>query len=379
MPENTEYSLRPDFPSAAAERIATAIAAEGPLTVARFMEIAASHYYASKDAFGAAGDFITAPEISQMFGEMIGAWIVDTWMQMGKPETAQLIELGPGRGTLAADIMRTISAWPDCRAAFTLHLVETSPLLRQKQADILMKYSPTWYERLEEVPLGTGFIVANEFLDALPIRQFERRDGQWLERHVSYDAGAHKFLFTLLPPKAPPAIPSAFSEAAEGSIFETSPATLDVMRQIATRVAEAEGAALLVDYGHVKQGIGDTLQTLRHHKYSPVLEAPGQDDITAHVDFAACAEAAAPLARVVGPITQGEFLISLGIEARAAALSEKANENQQKEIGAALHRLTGPEAMGRLFKVMALLPLQSEVRPAGFGEGESHEVSDDRA
>ena len=356
----------------AAEKLAARIKNAGPVSVAEFMQVAASHYYAAKDAFGVEGDFITAPEISQMFGEMIGAWLVDSWMQLGKPADVKLIELGPGRGTLAADIMRTISSWPDCKAAFSLHLVEASPLLRQKQAELLIRHAPTWYETLEEVPVGLCFIVANEFLDALPIEQFVKTAAGWRERGVGWEGG--KFVFTLL---GAADVPVEFANVPEGNIFETSSASIAVMKNISCRIEQNGGAGLLVDYGHVTRGLGDTLQSLHHHKFSPALAHPGRDDITAHVDFAACAEAAGARARVHGPVTQGEFLARLGIVQRAEALAEKADEGQRWLIEAALQRLVSPSAMGRLFKVLGLTANGSSIKPAGFSEDNGHEVSND--
>ncbi|MDE1152776.1 MAG: SAM-dependent methyltransferase [Micavibrio sp.] len=378
MPEKKPPLPKPREPlTTAGEALAEMILQNGPVSVATFMEVAGSHYYAAKDAFGVDGDFITAPEISQMFGEMLGAWVVDAWMQMGKPDRAQLLELGPGRGTLAADIMRTISAWPDCKAAFSLHLVETSPLLRQKQAELLIKHQPTWYERLEDVPGGLCFVIANEFLDALPIRQFEKTGGIWQERGIGFDAASGSFYFTPCAATAPVIVPPEFRNEPDGSIFEVSDASIHIMLDVAKRVAEYGGAALLVDYGHAARGIGDTLQTLHKHTFTQVLGQPGRDDITAHVDFVACAEAVADKVTVHGPVMQGEFLRGLGITQRAEALGAPATDDQRKDINAALHRLVSPTAMGRLFKVLGLTAKESNIKPAGFNESDGHEVSDD--
>jgi len=352
--------LRPE-PGAPRLELVSRIAKEGPVSVADFMGVAAAHYYAGRDPFGVEGDFTTAPEISQMFGEMVGAWIIDAWMQSGKPEKAQLVELGPGRGTLAADVMRTISAWPDCKTAFSLHLVETSPLLRQKQAAALKKYNPVWCDRLEDVPAGMCFIVANEFFDALPIRQFEKKGSNWQERCVGYDAEKDKFFFTTRPCDAKD-LPPAF----EGSVYETSPASIKVLDEIARRI-ENGGAALIVDYGYARPGYGDTLQTVRRHKFSNVLENPGGDDITAHVDFNALRNYAQSRLSVQGPVEQGDFLTSLGILQRAEALRAKANDRQRKDIDTALHRLVSPSEMGRLFKVLGLTK-RGGIHLAGFGE-----------
>ncbi|HYD19126.1 MAG TPA: SAM-dependent methyltransferase [Patescibacteria group bacterium] len=360
MPEVSPNPPKPE-PTAARAALIARVAAEGPITVAEFMSVAAAHYYAARDPFGVDGDFTTAPEISQMYGEMIGAWIVDGWMQLGKPEFARLIEFGPGRGTLAADIMRTISAWPDCKAAFQLHLIETSPLLRQMQADVLMNYNPTWHDKLEEVPPGVSFIVANEFFDALPIHQYIKTPAGWHERCVGYDAENDTFKFTTRPFEG-----AGFPPAPTGSIYETSPVSLSFMDQIAGHIAEAGGAALIVDYGHAKPGFGDTLQTLRRHQFTGVLENPGGDDITAHVDFAALAARPGETLSIHGPVEQGEFLTSLGIVQRAEGLREKASEEQRAEIDQALKRLVSPSAMGRLFKVLGLTRKTDTIHPAGF-------------
>lgn len=350
-------------PDATRAELTARIVRDGMISVADFMEVAAQHYYAGRDPLGVKGDFTTAPEISQMFGEMIGAWVIDAWMQLGKPAQAQLVELGPGRGTLAADMMRTIAAWPDCRAAMSLHLVETSPLLRQSQAVALKDCRPTWYDRLSDVPKGLSFIIANEFFDALPIRQFEKKDGKWLERCVGLDAATGKFFFTTR--EAPPmGMPPAW----EGSVFEDSPASVAVMREIAQRIEDEDGAALVIDYGYTRPGFGDTLQTVRKHKFSGVLENPGGDDITAHVDFDALKRAAQKLGVVHGPVEQGAFLSVLGILQRAEALRCKADDRQRKDIDLALHRLVAPSEMGRLFKVMAMTRKGGTVNPAGFVE-----------
>lgn len=375
MPEAKQIKQQPE-PSALTEELARRIADEGPMTVAAFMEAAASHYYATRNLpFGADGDFVTAPEISQMFGEMIAAWFVDLWMQAGNPDRVQLIELGPGRGTLTADILRTLSSWPDLKSAISIHLVETSSLLRQEQARALKAYRPVWYDRLEEVPDGRCFIVANEFFDALPIHQFRKIEGKWRERCIDYDAVERQFFFTAQPAKFDVAsvMPRDFLGAPDGSIFEISPASLSVMEEITRRVASFGGAGLVVDYGHAVPGLGDTLQCVENHRYSDVLENPGAKDITAHVDFATLKMAAAGHADVHGPVTQGEFLKRLGIEQRAEALRRGGGE--AKDVALALHRLTAPSEMGGLFKVMGLTPKGGAEKPAGFGD----EVPDDAA
>lgn len=342
--------------------LAERIRQQGPITVAAYMEAVLDAYYKSENPFGAAGDFVTAPEISQMFGEMVAAWLVDCWMQMGRPEDVRLVELGPGRGTLAADIMRTIAAWPDFKSAVTLHLVETSPRLREIQAETLKQYPAVWHDRFSSVPEGVCLVVANEFFDALPVHQFENVNGQRQERCVGYDAVRDAFYFT----------GSGIAE----NIFETSPASLNILAEISQRIATQGGAALIVDYGHDMPGSGDTVQAVSRHQYADPLESPGLRDITAHVDFSALKAAAGQTVNVAGPVTQGVFLIAMGIEARAQKLCEHATDARQQQVMADLCRLVAPQEMGRLFKVMALTPKSPIIEPAGFGVHHD-EVADD--
>jgi NADH dehydrogenase [ubiquinone] 1 alpha subcomplex assembly factor 7 len=358
------------------KEIAERIRTHGPVTVADYMAMALGHpehgYYITQTAIGPDGDFTTAPEISQMFGEMIGAWLVDAWLQAGRPESIKLIELGPGKGTLAADILRTVSAWPEFSQAVSLHLVETSPRLRQMQFETLKDWHPTWYEDLKEVPVGPAFIVANEFFDALPVHQFEKTKEGWRERMIDWHEKRGEFFFTSAPLDfdVGPVMPKDFLDAPVGSVFELSPASLSVMDEVARRVAEYGGAALIIDYGHHQPGLGDTVQAVAKHKFSSPLENPGQKDITAHVDFATLAIVAQQRARVHGPVRQGEFLNALGIVLRAQKLAENATKAQRRDITAALHRLTAPSQMGGLFQVMGLTPKESAAHVPGFGEAE---------
>jgi NADH dehydrogenase [ubiquinone] 1 alpha subcomplex assembly factor 7 len=361
-----------------AQLIADRIRQEGPMSIADYVGMALGHpehgYYISQEnIIGAKGDFTTAPEISQMFGEMIGLWLVDAWLQSGKPENIKLIELGPGKGTLAADVLRTVSAWPEFKATMTLHLVETSPRLRQKQFEVLKAWQPTWYDRLEEIPVGPCFIISNEFFDALPVHQLEKTAHGWEERRIGWNEERQEFFFTTAPLSfdVTPLMPGDFLNAAEGSVFETSPVELSVLEEMCRRIAEYGGAGLIVDYGHVAPGLGDTLQAVSKHKYSNVLENPGLKDLTAHVDFGMFKMVAEQAVRVHGPVEQGEFLKSLGIIQRAETLCARATKNQRKDIDAALHRLTAPTAMGGLFKVMGLTPKGKAFNVSGFGEVET--------
>jgi SAM-dependent MidA family methyltransferase len=313
------------------------IRAEGPITVEAYMQACNRHYYASRDPLGAAGDFTTAPEISQMFGELVGAALADCWKRAGAPDDVIYVEPGPGRGTLAADALRVLRA-----AGFggEVHLIETSPVLREAQRRIVPDAS--WHEAISDLPARPMLLVANEFLDALPIRQHVAG----VERHVD-TIGDHL----------------AFDR--EGDIVESSPSREEAARMIAARLARHGGVALIIDYGHAKSAPGDTLQAVCGHRYASVLEHPGEHDLTAHVDFEAVARAArGGGAEVTALVTQGEWLRRTGIEARAEALS-RANPERAGEIGAAMHRLIAPDQMGELFKVIALRSPRWPA-PAGF-------------
>jgi NADH dehydrogenase [ubiquinone] 1 alpha subcomplex assembly factor 7 len=337
------------------------IALEGPISVADYMALALGHpehgYYMSRDPFGRAGDFVTAPEISQMFGELIGLWSAQVWHDMGKPQSFKWVELGPGRGTLSADALRAMKRVTGLIDALDVHLVETSPLLRERQREAITGLSPSWHDTLAEVPAGPAVVVANEFFDALPVRQFQASSGAWHERLVDID-GRERLRFVLNGAAEGP------TSAAEGTIRETCPAGLAVAGAVASRIVSHGGAALVVDYGYDRPGCGDTLQALREHKFHDVLASPGDADLTAHVDFAALSEAARNAgARIHGPVDQGRFLAALGIGTRAAAL-KRAAPDEADDIDAAVARLTGSAQMGSLFKVLAMT--SAGLVPAGF-------------
>ncbi|OIR07974.1 hypothetical protein GALL_98370 [mine drainage metagenome] len=341
--------------------LAQRIRDSGPIPVEEFMAQALGHpqygYYRTRDPLGAAGDFITAPEISQMFGELIGLWCAVVWQSLGEPRRILLAEAGPGRGTLMADALRAAAQLPAFRAAIEPHLLETSPALRACQARRLSDAAPVWHQDLDSLPADAPLLfIANEFFDALPIRQFVRRGGGWRERRVALNGEA--FAFADGPAASPEAPP-----AAEGEIFEHSPAAAAFAARLGRRLAAQGGAALIIDYGHGETAVGETLQAVRRHAYAPVLEAPGEADLTAHVDFAALAAAAAP-AQALPLATQGRFLRRLGIELRAERLA-RARPEQADSIQRACQRLIDAAEMGTLFKVLALtspsLPL-----PPGF-------------
>lgn len=338
--------------------IAALIAAEGPISVARYMALCLGHprhgYYIARDPFGQKGDFVTAPEISQMFGELIGLWCADAWVKMGSPQALRLVELGPGRGTLMADALRASRVLPDFRAAVSVHLVETSPVLRAAQERALRPAGVplAWHADLADVPPGPALIVANEFFDALPLRQFVRTPSGWCERLVGL--GADGALAFGLSPEPERGLASA---AAEGSVLEVAEASAAVMRFAASRLVREGGAMLAIDYGHVRSGLGDTLQAVKAHRFVDPLAEPGEADLTVHVDFAALARAArGEGAAVLGPTTQGAFLEALGLAARAATLKRKASPEAAAAIDAAAARLAGAGegGMGALFKVLAV-------------------------
>jgi len=310
---------------------------EGPISVEAFMEACNAYYYATRDPLGAPGDFTTAPEMSQMFGEMIGAALADCWKRVGAPADAIYAELGPGRGTLASDALRLMRA-----AGFQgeVHLVETSPVLLDVQKEAVP--GALWHEAIDELPAKPLLLVANEFLDALPIRQHVAG----VERRVLVAAGGLAF-------------------DRDGEIIETSPARDQAITAVATCLAAKGGIALIIDYGHERSAPGETLQAVRGHAFAPALADPGEQDLTSHVDFEAVAHAARSAgAAVTQLVTQGEWLIRLGIEARAQALI-RANPERDGDVQAALDRLTSREQMGQLFKVLALHS-PNWPAPAGF-------------
>jgi NADH dehydrogenase [ubiquinone] 1 alpha subcomplex assembly factor 7 len=330
------------------QRMARLIAAQGPISLQMWMGEANAHYYATRDPLGADGDFTTAPEISQMFGEMIGVWLADVWSRAGSRPDAAYVELGPGRGTLAGDALRVMRrfGW-----AGTVHFVETSPTLRAAQARVAP--DAVWHDDLSSLPdSGPLMIVANEFLDALPVRQLVRTPQGWRERMVGLHQGRFAPVAGTLPMDL--AVPGAFRDAAHGAIIEASPAAATVMGEIARRLATQGGAALVVDYGYDAPQLGSTLQALQNHAAADPFADPGEVDLTTLVDFHAAAEAAtAAGAQVTGPIGQGAFLGAMGIAQRADTLA-RTSPARAGEFAAALERLVGADQMGTLFRVLGL-------------------------
>ncbi len=342
--------------------IAERIRAGGPISVADYMADCLAHpqhgYYITRDPLGAGGDFTTAPEISQMFGELLGLWLAQVWLDQGAPAPFLLAELGAGRGTLMADMLRAMAAVPGLREAARLHLVETSPALRACQRDRLAGFRVSWHDRIADLPPGPLFLVANEFFDALPIRQFVRQSSGWAERRVGLRDGA---LTLGLVPGAD-AGPGRL-RGGEGDLVEVCPALPAIAAEIAGRIAGQGGAALIVDYGGW-DGTGDTLQAVRAHRPVDPFAEPGAADLTAHVDFAALARAFRGAgATVTGMTAQGVFLQRLGIDLRAERLAQALTGAALDSHRAAHRRLTDPTEMGELFKVIACYPAGAPLPP----------------
>ena len=351
------------------------IKSSGPMPVWRYMELCLTHpehgYYVSRDPLGREGDFITAPEVSQMFGELLGLWTASVWKAIGSPPVLRLVELGPGRGTMMADALRALRVLPPLFQSLSIHMVEINPVLRDKQKATLSGASNIdWHDTIDDIPEGPAVILANEYFDVLPIHQAVRRETGWHERVVDLDDSG-KLIFGAAPepiPRFEVLLPPLVRAAPVGAVFEWRP-DAEIMK-IATRVRDQDGAALIIDYGHLRSDAGETFQAIARHSYADPLKTPGQADVTAHVDFQALARAAEDLgARVHGPATQGDFLKRLGIETRAVTLMAKATHEVSEAISAALKRLTdsGRGGMGSMFKVLAISE-PNLTSLAGFGD-----------
>ncbi len=334
------------------------IAQEGPISIERYMSLALTHptkgYYTTRDPFGAQGDFVTAPDMSQMFGELIGLWAAQVWGQIGAPARVHLVELGPGRGVLMADALRAAKAAPEFFDAIDVQLVEASDVLAEQQAERLKNCgrSVSWRKTVEELPPGPAIFLSNEFFDALPVRHYVKTPQGWRERLIGLD-GAGNLSFglsgeieTYLKAQAP-----------DGSILEVSASAQRMMTTLAARIVTQNGALLAIDYGYDHTGLGETLQAVKAHEFVDPLAEPGEADLTTHVDFAALARSALSTnAQAFGPVGQGDFLREIGILQRAEALKARATPEQQHEIDAAVARLTGSgdNEMGVLFKVLGV-------------------------
>lgn len=348
--------------SALLNEIKALIKSSGPMPVWRYMELCLMHprygYYVARDPLGREGDFTTAPEVSQMFGELLGLWTASVWKQMGSPQLLRLIELGPGRGTMMADALRALRVLPPLYQSLSVHMVEVNPVLRERQKTTLSGVrNIAWHDNIDDVPEGPCIILANEFFDVLPIHQMVKHENGWHERVVDIDANG-KLVFAAAAeptPRFDVLLPPLVRAAPVGAVFEWRPDS--EMMKLATRVRDQDGAALIIDYGHLRSDAGDTFQAIARHTFTDPLKAPGQADVTAHVDFQALSRAAEDVgARVHGPVTQGEFLKRLGIDTRAAALMQKATPEVAGDIVAAQKRLTDPGrgGMGSMFKVLGI-------------------------
>lgn len=338
--------------------IESLIAHSGPVSLSAYMQLCLTHpdhgYYTSGNPIGRAGDFITAPEISQMFGEMIGIWAATTWQGVGSPKAIDLVEFGPGRGTLMADAWRVLGKVPGLAASANLHLVEASPTLREQQAKRLAHAHPDWIRDLADLP-GSGppiLMIGNEFLDALPIKQFQKADGAWHEREIGLVDG--QFAFGLSPTPMPEAsLPPAIADAPDGSIWEVNFAARQLIADVADLLKARGGAALFIDYGYADTQTGDTFQAVAGHRFADPFADPGHADLTAHVDFGALGEIAREHGVNCSLTTQAQFLADHGIGQRAHDLASK-NPDEADTIHAAFTRLTASDQMGELFKVMTL-------------------------
>jgi SAM-dependent MidA family methyltransferase len=348
-----------------ADKIKAIIAAQGPISVTDYFALCLADpehgYYRTRDPFGRGGDFVTAPEVSQIFGEMIGVFLVHAWEKHLKPRrNVRIAEIGPGRGTMMADMLRVVQRLaPELYEIATIHLVETSPTLRAIQRETLGIHAGkvAWHEGFDEIPPGFLLLAANEFFDAVPIRQFVRTQAGFRERLVALDphgelsfvAGAGGVDPTLLPP--------GHQAAPPGTIAEIAPARAAIMQMLSDRLFNGGGTALIIDYGYLEEGLGDTLQAVFKHAFDPPLAHPGEADLTSHVDFATLADVARACSVTVnGMITQGEFLLGLGLVERAGALGRGKTPAEQDAVRAAVERLagSGTSQMGELFKVMAV-------------------------
>ncbi|WP_188825596.1 class I SAM-dependent methyltransferase [Brucella endophytica] len=342
------------------QRLIRLIETSGPISLAEYMAACLGDrdagYYTTREPFGREGDFITAPEVSQMFGELIAVWCIGVWQALGKPENAVLCEIGPGRGTLMADMLRTLEK---LAAAFLstarIAMVETSPRLIEIQREKLKSHAASidWRTSFEELPDGPLILVANELFDALPIRQYVKLNGRFVERVVAVVNG--ELCFTSGAGSIDPALlPAGYETAPEGAIFEAAPARTALMQLIAERITATQGAALLIDYGHLEAGFGDTLQAMSKHTFADVFENPGEADLTSHVDFAALAQTARACRCHTGAMTQGEFLLAMGLLDRAGQLGAGKDKAAQEQIRNDVERLAAPDQMGTLFKMLCV-------------------------
>lgn len=349
------------------EHLKKLITNNGPITIAQFMADSLTHpehgYYQKQKPFGKEGDFTTSPEISQIFGELVGIWCASVWQQMGSPANISIVELGPGRGTLMKDFIRGTKHVNGFHKAMEIHMVEVSRQLQQVQQKNLKESHGNihWHSDMTSLPAKTSIFIANEFFDALPIHQYEKTTKGWCEKLMDIADG--KLAFTLA---SPISLPGEHKNAANGNTLEACPTAITIMQDISARIEMENGAALIIDYGYIGKVYKDTLQAVKNHKYHPILEDIGSADITAHVNFSELSKAATEYdVNICNTITQRDFLLALGIELRTQSLIKNANDKQKQQITSATERLINADEMGNLFKVLAITG-KNLTTPAGF-------------
>ena len=359
------------------QKILREIAASGPMPISQYMHVCNSHpqhgYYATGQPLGKTGDFVTAPEISQMFGELIAIWAIGAWQAIGAPNPVQIVEFGPGRATLMRDFIRTIAQTSNFFQAININLIETSATLKKVQKQTLAE-SPLrndaikWHETIDGLDPKATIFIANEFLDALPFRQFVKAKNRWLEVCVGIDANSQLAFVPGTTTIDEDILPLGHESEAEGAVFEYAPARESIISAITDHLAQNDGAALIIDYGHKNSGFGDTFQAMQAHKFVSTLENPGKSDLTSHVDFQAICDAATkPSIHIAGIMKQGEFLLKLGLLERASVLGQGKSPDIQKQIQNDVERLAAPGQMGDLFKVLCLTKHKIELPPFAAG------------
>lgn len=352
------------------DRLKRLIATAGPIGVAEYMAACLGDreagYYTTREPFGRDGDFITAPEVSQMFGELLGIWCISIWDVLGRPDDAVLCEIGPGRGTLMSDMLRTIGRLaPPLLAKARVAMVETSPRLAAMQQEKLKPLCERieWHENFAAIPQGPLILVSNELFDAIPLRQYVKADGRFVERMVSLDEEGEFRFVSGAGGINPALLPAGHAQAPDGAIFEAAPARTALMQEIAARIAATRGAALAIDYGHLRSGFGDTLQAMLKHAYDDVFAHPGEADLTSHVDFDMLERTARACRCKTGTMTQGEFLLAMGLLDRAGRLGAGRDAAFQDKIREDVERLAAPDRMGNLFKVLAVADTSTRLPP----------------
>lgn len=352
------------------QRIAGQISALGPMTVHDYMALClfdpSDGYYTTCDPFGADGDFITAPEISQMFGELVAVWLYQGWQAIGRPMPVTVAEIGPGRGTLMKDMLRALSRIDSAfTAAAYVAMVETSPRLTEIQKRTLQESAatPEWHQSVDTLPDAPLLIVGNELFDAIPVRQFVRTEKGWRERMVGLGDDRELQFFAGAASLDPALLPYGAENAGYGAVIELAPARSALMETISENMASHGGAGLFIDYGYLSPGVGDTLQAMRKHKHEDVLASPGEADLTTHVDFSSLAATAKATGLDAHVSTQGEFLLAMGLLERAGRLGADADNAAREKLRSDVERLVAPEAMGELFKVLAVMPAGVAIAP----------------